>query len=131
MKRRHWKQHWDPTAPLVFTRRMALNLGGVSVVQPGDDLTPEIRAAIGRTEAHQRARLRRWWNAGFLAIKNWKPAKEIAQQRTEPPRMEMQDLGKGWYNIYGAEPGVVVVKVRGRAAAQAALDKLREPATVD
>lgn len=82
---RHWKQHWDPAATLVFTRRMKFKLGEQEYVNPGDEVTPEIRAALGPSDKHQQNRLKRWWEAGFLAIKDWKAPSEIRAAKNERP----------------------------------------------
>lgn len=126
---RHWKQHWDPTAPLIFIRRMRLGIKGHEVVKPGDEVTPEIRAAIGAHPAKQNSRLRRWWEAKFLAIKDWKAPSEIARARREKPvpTFELLDVGKGWYYVYGAA-GAEPLKVRGRAKADEALEQLKTAA---
>lgn len=123
---RHWKQHWDPDAPLVFIRRMVLGIEGHAVVNPGDKVTPEIRAALGAPHKAT-ARLRRWWNAKFLAIDGWKAPDEIQRARRAKglPRLEIQDVGKGWYLVYGADAGKHT-QVRGRKKADELLAKLTE-----
>ena len=105
--RRHWKQRWDPTAELVFTRRLKMGIPGREFVNPGDDVTPEIRAALGK---HSTFRLKRWFEANFLSIKNWVPPGE----RKATP---MQDLGAGWYLVGDR-------KIRGREQAELALAAL-------
>lgn len=123
---RHWKQHWDPSAPLVFIRRMFLGIKGHEVVNPGDKVTPEIRAGLG--EPHKAtARLRRWWDAKFLAIEGWKSPDEIQRARRARglPRLEIQDVGKGWYLVYGADEGKYT-QVRSRKKADELLAKLKE-----
>lgn len=124
--KRHWKQHWDPDAPLVFIRKMNLGIEGAKMVNPGDDVTPAIRAALGPCPARATARLRRWWNAKFLAIKGWQAPDEIQRARHERglPRLELQDMGKGWFLVYGAEPGQYT-KVRGRKNADEKLTALK------
>jgi hypothetical protein len=125
---RHWKQHWDPDAPLVFIRRMVLGIKGSEVVHPGDKVTPEIRAALGPPHKAT-ARLLRWWNAKFLAIDGWKAPDEIQRARRARglPRLEIQDVGKGWYLVYGADAGKYT-QVRGRKKADELLAKLTEAA---
>jgi len=86
MKRRHWKQRWDPKAPLIFVRRVRLGLPSCPVALPGQEVTPEIRAALGTSPQRQLVRLRKWWEGGFLAIKDWQPPgedrrKKIAEYR--------------------------------------------------
>jgi hypothetical protein len=125
-QRRHWKQHWDPTAPLVFIRRLKLQVGDREFVNPGEEVTQEIRDALGRTEAHQLARLKRWWEAGFLAIKDWKAPSEIraAAAQKPLPRLMIMDVGKGKYLVYGRKDGVIDCTVRGRKKADEALARL-------
>jgi len=124
--KRHWKQHWDPDAPLVFIRRMNLGIKGARVVNPGDEVTPAIRAALSPCPARATARLRRWWNAKLLAIKGWQAPDEIQRARRDRglPRLELQDMGKGWFLVYGAEAGKYV-KVRGRKNADDTLDRMK------
>jgi hypothetical protein len=107
---RHWKQRWDPKAPLIFIRRMRLGVAGHDVVYPGDDVTPEIVAALGR---HGILRLKRWWEAGYLAIKGWKSPDELRRERQAGPRAE--HVGSGWFNVTMLDG--TVQKVRGQAAA--------------
>lgn len=120
---RHWKQYWDPKAPLIFTRRLNLGLPCKMVAMPGDEVTPEIRAALGKSEAHQLAKLRRWWEANYLAIKDWKAPSEARWAKSEPPTAPapagITQLGRGWFKV--AMPDGTTRTVRGQKAAEDAL----------
>lgn len=59
-KLRHWKERWDPKADLVFLRPMLVN---GKQVQRGDEVTPDLRSLLG-------GRLKQWWVAGRLALKD-------------------------------------------------------------
>lgn len=54
---RHWKQRFEADADLIFSKRMKLGCCGVDVVNPGDPVTEEMKAALGRN------RLKLWWEA--------------------------------------------------------------------
>ena len=58
-KLRHWKEHWDPHADLMFLKPLLI-VGEQK--QRGDPVTDEIRDRLGLN------RLRRWWDAGYLAL---------------------------------------------------------------
>tara|TARA_R110002167_G_scaffold143958_2_gene333680 strand:- start:34254 stop:34670 length:417 start_codon:yes stop_codon:yes gene_type:complete len=62
---RHWKQRYDFDADLIFTRRMKLGICGVAVVHPGDDVTDEMKDALGRN------RLKLWWESKRVALKDF------------------------------------------------------------
>lgn len=115
---RHWKQHWDPDAPLVFTKRMRLAQGFVNA---GDDVTPEIIKELG---PHAKHRLKRWWEARCVAIKDWQAPSDIRRERAERvvPQADLEPLGKGWYAVRDAAG--VVTKVRGLKAANELLEKM-------
>lgn len=64
---RHWKQHWDPSADLIFRRRLRFGSDPKKpFILPGDPLTDEARAKLGP------ARVRRWFENGTLEIPNFK-----------------------------------------------------------
>tara|TARA_R110000803_G_scaffold20201_5_gene52232 strand:- start:11840 stop:12253 length:414 start_codon:yes stop_codon:yes gene_type:complete len=110
-KVRHWKQKWDPEAPLVFRKRLLLN--GVQV-GPGTVVTKEIRSALGEDEFSQQRRLKLWWDSGYLEIQNWgldvKPAEETPQ---------IVEGKRGWFKVTLADGSTK--NVRGRQVAEALL----------
>lgn len=83
---RHWKQHWDPSAQLVFARRMRLGDNPKKpFMLPGERLTKAQRAKLGEN------RVRRWFETGMLEIEGWKapePQREKALQAEEAARDE-------------------------------------------
>ena len=83
---RHWKEHWDPTSDLVFTKKMRLGFDGRQVVLPGDPVTPAMREKLG---IH---RLKIWWQARFVGRADWAirkgaalpPALDRARPKPDP-----------------------------------------------
>jgi hypothetical protein len=59
---RHWKQHFDADADLIFLKRMVIRGYGVDIAQPGDRVPQELKEHFG---VH---RLKIWWEGGFLGI---------------------------------------------------------------
>lgn len=122
MIRKHWQEHFDPDAPLVFTRRRKLGLPGKLWVEAGDPLTPEMIEQLGK---HRETRVKRWFEAGILRMENWKSARTIRQEAdasTEPiERPEPEPSGRGWYTC--RLPNGKTKKARGLAAANALLDE--------
>lgn len=55
---RHWKQHWNANAPMIYRKRL-LVLG--EQLEAGAPVTEEHIKTIGIS------RLKRWWDAGMLA----------------------------------------------------------------
>lgn len=90
-KIRHWKQRWSPTAPLIFAKKLKIGDGHVL---PGDRVTDQHRKDLG---LH---RLRRWWEAGVLAL-------------AEYPKIT--DMGGGWHEVL-LGPDQEPKKVRGQKA---------------
>lgn len=121
-KLRHWKQHWDPEAPLCFRKRMKLGVCGKEYVEPGDPVTPEIVAALGPAA---KARLRRWWEAGRVEIADWAPPEELRKRQPEERLAEPVPTGRGWYAV--TAPDGAVHKVRGIESARARRDELWGP----
>jgi hypothetical protein len=73
---RHWKQHWDPDADLVFAKRLRMGDDPEKpFVLPGEKVTDEHRAKLGLV------RLRHWFENGTLEIANFmapEPQREAA-----------------------------------------------------
>lgn len=139
---RHWKQRWNPTADLVFTKRMRLGLTAeVPFVNAGDPV-PKDHPRLNR------ARLKRWWDAGYLALANWVDPMEARRKAAvldgdgpevfDPrakgtvvldPRIDMvqpldshfRHTGRGWFEV--TLPDGTTQKVRGQAAALALLEE--------
>lgn len=76
-KMRHWKQHFDPDAILIFRKRMVIRGYGVDTAQPGDVVPQEMKDHFG---VH---RLKIWWEGGFLAIQDQAEleAPQVARER--------------------------------------------------
>lgn len=55
---RHWRQRWDPRAPLIFLRPVLL--GGVNYV-PGDKVPEDVRRALG-------GKMRQFWEGRFVGL---------------------------------------------------------------
>lgn len=65
---RHWKEHYDPKAPLVFARRLRIGDNPKKpFALPGDKVTAKMRKKLGPN------RLRLWFENGTLALANFKP----------------------------------------------------------
>lgn len=125
-KMRHWKQHWDPEAPLVFSKRMKLGVCGKEYVEPGDPVTPEIMEALG---PKAKFRLKMWWQAGRVELADWTSPEDAKRERTQTdPRLlavtkpAPEPTGRGWYAV--RTPEGELRKVRGQKAAQQMLDEL-------
>jgi hypothetical protein len=82
-KLRHWKEHWDPHADLMFLKHLTI-MGEKK--KRGDPVTQEIRNKLGIN------RLRRWWDAGYLALSD----SPQAPAKTDGP---VRDCGKGWFEV--------------------------------
>ena len=89
---RHWKQHWDPSADLIFRRRLRFGSDPKKpFILPGDLLTDEARAKLGP------ARVRRWFENGTLELANFKAPevqRELAiRDRVHPLTQRLEDVG--------------------------------------
>jgi hypothetical protein len=93
---RHWKQHWDPSADLIFRKRLRMGDDPEKpCVLPGDPVTDEHREKLGM------ARIRRWFDNGTLEIANFKapePQRELAIRERErvnvhPLTRRLEDVG--------------------------------------
>ncbi len=80
---RHWKQHWDPSADLIFRKRLRIGDDPEKpFALPGEMVTSEHRAKLGL------ARLRRWFDNGTLALANFvapEPQRELALRVNSHP----------------------------------------------
>lgn len=91
-KIRHWKQRWSATAPLIFAKKLRI---GDGYVLPGEPVTQEHRDHLG---LH---RLRRWWEAGVIALAGKYP--------------KVKSLGNGWSEVIMG-PGARAQRVHGKEA---------------
>lgn len=123
---RHWKQRWDPDAPLKFMKRLRMGDNpDKPFVYPGELVTDEMREKMGL------ARLRRWWDAGVLERADFDPTVRggVGEVKAAPvvPRksfaVHIVPASKGWYEVTAGdrEP----VKVRGKKKAEALANELR------
>lgn len=118
---RHWKQHWDSSAPLVFTKRLRMGDDpDKPFVMPGDPVTPEMRSKLG---LH---RLRHWWNAGVVerADVELRPTRHQPKQEKGLPRVEARS--RGHYILHFADGSQE--RLRGKAVLEARLEELRSAA---
>lgn len=99
---RHWKQHWDPDADLVFLRSMKIGEG----VKPGDPVTPAMRQQLGLP------RLRRFWRAQVVGLADFDPT-----SRSRKIEATITCKGHGWYNVL-LPNGEFHENVRTRKAAE-------------
>jgi len=68
---RHWKQRWDPSAPLVFARRLRMGSNpSKPFVLPGDKVTKKHRELLGNN------RLKMWFENGTLQLADFTPPDE-------------------------------------------------------
>ena len=92
-KLRHWKEHWNPNADLMFLKPLLIE---GEQKKRGDPVTQEIRDKLGIN------RLRRWWDAGYLALSDT-PAPAEDDSPVRP-------CGRGWFEV--SFPDGSVKKVR-------------------
>lgn len=104
-KMRHWKQRFDPTAKMVFRKRRKFALGKDGYMSPGDPVTDEIVAALGRQ------RLKMWWEAGYIELAEYEAPKPHAVQQAEQHAIgncldgpdcspePLAHIGGGWYDV--------------------------------
>lgn len=105
---RHWKQRWDPHADFVFAKRLRMGDNPRKpFVLPGEPVTKKMREKMG---LH---RLRRWWEAGVIAIADWEPPRRNRRSATEP---HVRKLGGPWFEV--TLPGQDAERVRGKEAAE-------------
>ncbi len=118
---RSWKEHWDPSADLIFLKRLKLDVDGAVTVQPGDPVTPRMREVLG---TH---RLKIWWNGRFVGSSEYAikvgivtAATDTVAKPTPPPLktllpVTITELGGNWYDV--RRPDGVMQKVRGKKKA--------------
>lgn len=58
---RSWKERWDKDAPLLFVKKVRLNLPGMEFSVPGAVVSPELRKLLG---PHK---LKIWWTARIVS----------------------------------------------------------------
>ncbi len=91
---RHWKQHWDPKAPLVFAKRLRLGDNPKKpFALPGDKVTKKHREKLGL------ARLRRWFENGTLALADFvapEPQRKLAL--AEQKQRDLDEKARRWYH---------------------------------
>jgi len=64
---RHWKQRWDPSAPLVYAKRLRMGDNPKKpFVMPGDKVTKKHREKLGLN------RLKAWFENGTVQLANFK-----------------------------------------------------------
>jgi hypothetical protein len=108
---RHWREKWSPDAELVFTRRLKLGLDPKKPwVNPGDPVTEKLRDQLGIRK------LRTWWNARAVGLKEWAIEKPQAE---EVLAGSISVIGGGWYQV--TLPDGTEHRVRGKKQAQALL----------
>jgi hypothetical protein len=87
---RHWKQHWDPNADLIFRKRLRFGSDPKKpFILPGEPVTDEHRAKLGP------ARVRRWFENGTLEIANFRapePQRELVLREQAPERLHADRL---------------------------------------
>ncbi len=100
---RHWKEHFSLEVDLIFVKRLRLGLPNKPFVLPGEDVTPEIREALG---PH---RLKVWWDARVIGTRAYaesigllKPREtsDVPPPSGEPaaPEPKPIKIAKGWTN---------------------------------
>lgn len=77
---RHWREKWDLNADMVFTRHFRLGLCGQEWANPGDPVTPAMRKALGPQ------RLRTWWHARYIGLREWLVGVELPAPKVKPKR---------------------------------------------
>lgn len=92
--RRHWKQRWDPSAPLVFLKRLRMGDDPKKpFVFPGDPVTNAMREKLGL------ARLRIWWNAKIIERADFDPTVRGGISKTPAVQSGIVHTGRGWYTV--------------------------------
>ena len=119
-KLRHWKERWDPNAPLFFLKRLRLLDG---TVVPGDEVTDAHREKLG---LH---RLRTWHNGGIVVHKV--PAGRLRRETQEGGDIIyplVKKTGGSWYEVSVSADDVR--RVNGKKALTSLLDSLKESSSV-
>jgi hypothetical protein len=92
---RHWKERYEPGAPLIFLKRLNLGVEGHETVSPGDDVTPAIRKVLGEH------RLKVWWNARVIGSKEYAIGIGLIPEpkAAEPVPERIAPVGGGWFEV--------------------------------
>ena len=112
-KVRHWKQRWDPSAPMIFRRRVRW---GDRAYEPGDPIPDDLAA--------NRRKLRNFWEASWIELAGF-IAPDVATGQVEaalPEGVIVEQRGS-WY--YVTTPGGEQ-RVRGKDALQQLLASYSE-----
>ena len=93
LRRRHWKQRWDPEAPLIFAKRLRIGDNPKKpFALPGDKVTKKHRESLGPN------RLRAWFENGTLQLADFtppEPQRRLAlQQRKQREQFEAKKLAE-------------------------------------
>jgi hypothetical protein len=117
---KHWREKFDPSAELVFTKTFTLGLPNQRVAEAGQIVSPEVREQIGEQ------RLKMWYRSRFIGMAEQRILPEQAEkapQPIEPAPVEepgsMTHTGGGWYEV--TLPSGETRRVRGKAKAKALL----------
>ncbi len=116
---RHWNQHYDFEADLIFRKRMVVRGYGVDIAEPGDPVPQIMKNFFGKQ------RLKIWWEGGFIALAEPEALPKDAEQSkdltvttgtldtTNASGAEDGDVhtGAGWYN---STRGGVTTRIRGK-----------------
>ena len=116
---RHWNQHYDFEADLIFCKRMTVRSFGIDIAQPGDPVPEVMKIKFGKH------RLKIWWEGGFIALAKPETVCKDANQELVPaiPLAVLGDTevsvaedgdvhtGAGWYNV---TRGGVTTRIRGK-----------------
>ena len=85
-RKRHWKQRWDPTAELVFARRLRIGDNPKKpFALPGEKVTKKHREKLGAN------RLRMWFENGTLALANFE-APDVQRRLAIQERKKREQL---------------------------------------
>ena len=127
-KIRHWQQRFDMSAKLVFLTRRKFAMSETGFMEPGQEISDEMKASLGRH------RLKMWWRAGWIGLADFVD-KRTLQRRSlnadpvpaQPDPVSAQEtagsvkhLGGGWYDV--TLPNGSVDRVHGKVSAQLLLD---------
>lgn len=116
---RHWNQHYDFEADLIFLKRMIVRGYGVDIAQPGDPVPQRMKDHFGKH------RLKIWWEGGYIALAEPEALPKDAEQTkdltlttgtldtTKATVAEDGDVhvGGGYYDV---TRGGVTTRIRGK-----------------
>lgn len=112
-RNRHWRQRWDPNAPLVFRKRLRMGDDPAKpYVFPGDPVTDAHRAQLGM------ARLKVWWESGTIERADFDPNLPGGGQvvHEAAPVAGIESTGRGWFTVTFADG--TTKRVRGEENAK-------------